>query len=99
MSAEANKAIVLRYFLESRNHPYNLDVMDETCVPDFAAEHKRWQRMEREAFPDKHFTLEDVIAEGDKVVWWCCAGPSAAHTWASSGPPLALPRRRVSRSA
>ncbi len=42
MSAEANKAIVLRYFLLSHNHPYNLDVMDETCVPDYAAEHKQW---------------------------------------------------------
>jgi predicted ester cyclase len=68
MSAEENKALVLRYFLESHNPPYDLEVMDATCIPEYAEAHKRWQRMERAALPDKVFTLEDVIAEGDKVV-------------------------------
>jgi hypothetical protein len=68
MSAEENKALVLRYFLESHNPPYNLDMMDETCIPAYAEVHKRWQQMERAALPDKVFTLEDVIAEGDRVV-------------------------------
>jgi predicted ester cyclase len=86
VSADENKAIVLRYFLESHNHPYNLDVMDETCVPEYAEEHKRWQRMEREAFPDKHFTLEDVIAEGDKVVLrWTIRGTHLGEFWTPVG--------------
>ena len=68
MSAETNKATVLRYFLESHNPPYNLDVMDETCSPEFAEAHKNWQRGERAAFPDKVFTIEHVIAEDDKVM-------------------------------
>lgn len=86
MSAQENKAIVLRYFLESHNAPYDLDVMDETCAPEYAAEHKRWQRMEREAFPDKHFTIEDVIAEGDKVALrWTIRGTHLGEFWTPAG--------------
>jgi len=68
MSVDENKAVVLRYFLESHNPPYNLDVIDETCIPEYAEVHRHWQQMERAALPDKEFTIEDVIAEGDKVV-------------------------------
>src|SRR5258708_28107981 len=82
MSIEGNKATVLRYFLESHNAPYNLDVMDETCSPAYAAEHKRWQRIERAAFPDKHFTVEDVLAEGDKVLLrWTVRGTHLGEFW------------------
>ncbi len=36
--------------------------------------------MEREAFPDKHFTVEDVIAEADKVVLrWSFRGTHAGE--------------------
>lgn len=86
MTAEVSKAIVLRYFLESHNVPYDLDVMDETCVPEYAAEHKRWQRMEREAFPDKHFTIEDGVADGDKVALrWTIRGTHLGEFWTPAG--------------
>ena len=89
MSAEENKAIVLRYFLQSHNPPYDLDVIDETCSPAFAEGRKRWQRMERAAFPDKHFTIEDVVAEGDKVVLrWTIRGTHQSAFWTPVGTAL-----------
>jgi predicted ester cyclase len=67
MSTEENKAVAHRYLEETHNKG-NLDVIDELCAPEFGA----WQRdfliMERNAFPDMHFTIEETIAEGDKVV-------------------------------
>jgi predicted ester cyclase len=86
MNIEANKATVLRYFLESHNAPYNLDVMDETCSPAYAAEHKRWQSMEHAALPDKHFTIENVVAEGDKVLLrWTIRGTHSGEFWTPVG--------------
>ena len=86
MSIEANKATVLRYFLESHNAPYNLDVMDETCSPAFAEGQKSWQRMERAAYPDKHFAIEDVVAEGDKVLLrWTIRGTHLGEFWTPVG--------------
>ena len=94
MSTEANKATVLRYFLESHNAPYNLDVMDETCSPAFAAQHKGWQSMEHAAFPDKHFTVEDVVAEGDKVLLrWIIRATHLGEFWTPVG--TALPTGNV----
>jgi hypothetical protein len=61
VSAEANKAIVLQYFLASHNALYNQDVIDEVCTPAYT-EQREWHEMEREAFPDKHFDVEGVIA-------------------------------------
>ena len=34
---EVNKKIVLRYFLESHNEPYNLDVINELWIAEEAA--------------------------------------------------------------
>jgi predicted ester cyclase len=86
MSIEANKATVLRYFLESHNAPYNLNVMDETCSPAYAADHKRWQSMERAAFPDKDFTIENVLAEEDKALLrWTVRGTHLGELWTPVG--------------
>ena len=68
MSVEANKAVVLRYFLETHNPPYNLNVIDETCEPAYAQGRWRWMRIERTAFPDARYTIDAVVAEGDTVV-------------------------------
>src|SRR5258708_36836681 len=94
MSIEANKATVLRYFLESHNAPYNLAVMDETCSPAYAADHKRWQSMEHAAFPDKDFTIENVVAEGDKVLLrWTIRGTHSGEVWTPVGTALASGKR------
>lgn len=79
MSAEENKAIHRRAFEEIWNQG-NLDVVDEIFATDFVFHDpvspevrgpkgfKQFVTIYRAAFPDIHFTIEDQIAEGDKVV-------------------------------
>ena len=79
VSAEENKAIVRR-FLEETMAKGNLDVIDELLSPDFVDHslmpgqgptreaYKRSVVDYREAFPITSFTIEEQIAEGDKVV-------------------------------
>lgn len=68
MSTETNRATVLRYFVESHNPPYNLDVIDETCSLEYGRGMRDWLQMEQAAFPDKTFTWDEPVAEGDRVV-------------------------------
>ena len=78
MSLEANKKVVLRYYGEVLNGR-NLDVLEELVVPDYV-EHDMLPG-QREGLAglrdratmlheglDPHFSIEDIIAEGDKVV-------------------------------
>ena len=67
MSAETNKAIVRRLWEEVWNQG-NLSVCDEIFDADYAAHEKGFAPVLRAAFPDLHFTVEDMIAEDDKVV-------------------------------
>jgi len=79
MSVEENKAIELR-FLEEVVNKGNLAVIDELVAANFIDHsalpgaapdregYKQFFAMTRTAFPDFHSTLEDMIAEGDKVV-------------------------------
>ena len=73
MSLEENKAIVRR-FIEAYNKR-NLDAFDDLLAPDYV-DHtsqvgieglKQLMNMAFKAFPDLHETIEDIIAEGDKV--------------------------------
>ena len=80
MSAE-NKAIVRR-FMEDGWNKGDLSVIEACVTPDFVdhdpanpphlgkgiAGAKQVVNLYRSAFPDLHFTIEDLIAEGDKVV-------------------------------
>jgi len=79
MSTEDNKAIVRRFFEEVFNRQ-NLAVLDELVRSDFV--HRQAGRVLRgaeffsevesgahfAAFPDLSITIEDMVAEGDKVV-------------------------------
>jgi len=79
MSTEENKAIVRRIFEEIWNQG-NLDVVDEILEPNYVSQgladglppgiegFKQWFSILSSASPDIHFTIEDQIAEGDKVV-------------------------------
>jgi predicted ester cyclase len=63
--------------------------MDELCSAQYAEDHKRWQRMERAAFPDKHFTIEDVVAERDRVLLrWTIRGTHVGEFWTPVGTAL-----------
>jgi steroid delta-isomerase-like uncharacterized protein len=67
MSAEANKAIVRRLWQEVWNRA-DLAVADAIFDDAYAAHEKAFVPVIRAAFPDSHHTIEDLIAEGDKVV-------------------------------
>ncbi len=79
MSTEDNKATVRRGFEEGLNQG-KVAVIDELCAPNFIfhdpdwpdvhtlEDYKRWVIETRSAFPDIHFTIEDMIAEGELVV-------------------------------
>jgi len=80
MSVEANKAIARRYFEELLNKG-TLAVADEILATNIIVHSslptiihgvenvKQSMAGFRAAFPDQHFTIEDEISEGDKVVF------------------------------
>ena len=93
MSLEANKALVRRQFEELLNKK-NLSVIDEDMAPDFvdhAAQmgggdptregFKTQVRLFRSAFPDGHSRIEDLIAEGDRVVARWTDGGTQRGEW------------------
>ncbi len=80
MSTEPNKAIVRRYLEEAWNKG-NVGILDELMAPNYARymsgqasplnREGQKQRITtfHSALPDLHLTIEDLIAEGDKVVF------------------------------
>ena len=84
MSLEENKAIV-RKFIEAYNK-HDLSSIEEFVAPDFVDHtHKSGREgikqlfaMAFKAFPDWHETIEEIIAEGDKV--WVRVTTTATHT-------------------
>ena len=79
MTTEANKANSRRFVEEAINRG-NLAVIDELSSPNYvdhtappgvpptAEGQKAFVIMLRAAFPDLHATIEDQVAEGDRVV-------------------------------
>ena len=79
MSAEENKALVRR-FVDEVQSGGNIDLIDEICSPEFVNHStppgisadregiKILTAMFGGAFPNSYFTVEDMVAEGDKVV-------------------------------
>ncbi len=75
---EENKSLVRR-FVDEVQSGGNIDLIDELCSPEFVNHSappglpancegvKLVTAMFRQAFPDSYFTVEDMIAEGDKV--------------------------------
>jgi steroid delta-isomerase-like uncharacterized protein len=94
---EENKALVHRWFEEVWNRG-RAEAIDEMCAPDCvahgltddtgqtlsgAAAFKAFHQKFLGAFPDINVTVEDVIAEGDKVVARCTV--RATHSGDSLG--------------
>jgi C-1 hydroxylase len=84
VSLEENKAIV-RKVIEDVINQQNLDLLDDLSAPDYV-DHthqlslegvKHFMNMIFEAFPDWHETIEDIVAEGDKV--WVRAEATGTH--------------------
>ena len=68
MSSEENKALVRREQEELWNATGNLDAAQELFVADHVEAARQEAADFREGFPDVVSTIEDLIAEGDKVV-------------------------------
>ena len=78
--SEANKALVRREFEEMFNQGGNLEAAVEIYSPDYVGHEpvfgdshgvegaREFAATYRDAFPDLEVTIEDQIAEGDKVV-------------------------------
>jgi steroid delta-isomerase-like uncharacterized protein len=80
MSTEQNKSIVRRWVEEGWNKR-NTALIDQLFTPNFYQHETGPETVNSSetlkpfvagylsAFPDLQFTIEDLIAEGDKVVW------------------------------
>ncbi len=100
MSTEENKALVRREIEELFNHTGDLDVAEEVYAPDYVGHDptmpedvhgieaaRQFAAGMRSAFPDLTCTIEDQIAEGDKVVSrWSASGTHQGET-EELGPP------------
>ena len=98
MSTEANKAIVVQLYEEIFNKG-DLDLADKLVAPHMIIHDpqvppgapggpqglKFAVTMLRNAFPDDHHTIEDLVAEGEKVV------VRLTHTGTHQGTYLGLP--------
>jgi len=86
MSAEENKALIRRFTEEFRNRG-NLAVADELLAPNYILHAglgpdirgpegcKQDIVTVRSAFPDFHVTIDDMVAEGDRVAYrWTMCG-------------------------
>jgi predicted ester cyclase len=79
MSAEENKKVIRRVWEEAMNKG-NLAVADEVMAANYVFHgpggvdakgpegFKQYITIYRTAFPDLHCTIDDMVAEGDKVV-------------------------------
>ena len=77
--SDENKALIVRFYEEMWNK-WDLAVADEIIAPDITFRgslavtvqarggFKEYVALVRSAFPDFHNTIEELVAEGDKVV-------------------------------
>jgi predicted ester cyclase len=80
MSSAENNKVVVRRFIEEFYNRGNMDVADELLAPDFVSRdtltgeeasiegYKREIAEQAAVSSDLHFSIEEQIAEGDKVV-------------------------------
>ena len=97
MATETNKALIRRWVEDGWNAG-NLSIIDQVYAPNVVHHDprspapvtssealKQYVSTFLTAFPDLHFTIDDLLAEGDKVFWRFTA--QATH----SGPLMNIP--------
>jgi steroid delta-isomerase-like uncharacterized protein len=96
MSTEENKANVRR-FTDGLNQK-NVAIIDELCTPDYVnhdpanpqvrsrEDYKQWFTGLSAAFPDLHFTIDDILAEGDKVAYRFTLRATHSGSWRGGAP-------------
>ena len=67
MSTEENKALVRREQEELWNHTGDLDAAGDLFAPELAEAARQEAADFRRGFPDVISTIEDIVAEGDRV--------------------------------
>ncbi len=109
MSLEENKAIIRRLF-EAENKR-KLAILDELIAPDFIEGrntpfelrgpegYKQFATMLFKSFPDWHETIEDIIAEGDKVCVHMNATATHTGEWNFLGVTLAPAGNKITYTA
>jgi predicted ester cyclase len=94
MTAEENKAVVSRYFKEfhdGREHA----ILEEIMTPDLLEGTRHVTQMLLTAFPDYQITIEEQIAEDDKVATvWSGSGTHEGE-WESPAGTIAPTGKRV----
>ena len=114
MSTESNKNHIRRWF-DALNRGTALDVIDETYAADYVLYDpslpepvrgvegiRQFMTAVVTAFPDAHYTVEDLIAEGDKVVQRCSVRGTHQGEFLGippTGKQVAIPFMIVSRFA
>ena len=96
MSTEQNKALIRR--ITDGLSQKDVAVIDELCTPDFVnhdpanpqvrslEDYKQWLTGFFAAFPDVHFTLEDMLAEGDRVAYRYTLRANHSESWRGAAP-------------
>jgi len=109
MSLEENKAVIRRLF-EAENKR-NLAILDELIAPDFVEGrdtpfelrgpegYKQFVTMLFKGFPDWHETIEDIIAEGDKVCVHLTATATHTGEWNFLGVTLVPTGKKITYAA
>ena len=94
MSAEENRAVVRRYF-EGFHNGREHSILEEIVAPDLIEPTRRATDMMLTAFPDYRLTIEDQIAEADKVATvWTGSGTHQGE-WESPAGSVAPTGRQV----
>src|SRR5919107_6206902 len=94
VTAEENKVIVSRYFEEFHDRREDA-ILEEIMSPDLLEGTRQVTEMLLTAFPDYRITIEEQIAEGDKVsTVWTGSGTHEGE-WESPAGTIAPTGRRV----
>ncbi len=94
MTAQENKAVVRRYFEEFHNSREHA-ILEEIMGPDLLEPTRQVTHMLLTAFPDYQLTIEDQIAEDDKVATvWTGSGTHQGE-WESPAGTIAPTGRQV----
>lgn len=110
MSTEDNKAVI-RHLIDGLNQ-HNVAVLDEVCTSDFVfhdpnnpqvqsrEDFKQWMTELYAAFPDLRFSLESILAEGDRVAYRYTFHATHRGSWqgmAPTGKSIAITGISISR--
>jgi predicted ester cyclase len=88
VTAEENKAVVLRYFEEFHNRRVG-EILEQIMAPELLEPTRHATDRLRTAFPDYQLTVDDQVAAGDRVASvWTGQGTHRGE-WASPIGPIA----------